>query len=151
MPLNSCVQIARKIRLHYGKLHFKQTVTILFIWKRPWWRLCLVLTLFKPAWAVSLEGNNENVPFHYAAEAGICCACELQKGHCYWVTPKVIFNDKNKGEIRIIVDKFGRVKTKQWESAASVFFFFFCPLLQFPLLFSELCVHPDGFSLQPLY
>lgn len=72
---------------------------------------------------MSLECNNENIPFYYAAQAGICCACELQKGHCYWVTPKGIFNDKNKGKIQIIVDKVGRVKTKQWESAASVSFF----------------------------
>lgn len=103
-----------------------------------WCRLCLVLILFEPAWAVYLECNNDNIPFYYAAQAGICCACELQKGHCYWVTPKGIFNDKNKGKIQIIVDKVGRVKTKQWESADSVSFF--CPLLQFPLLCFLSCV-----------
>lgn len=88
---------------------------------------------------MSLECNNENISFYYAAQAGICCACELQKGHCYWVTPKGRFNDKNKGEIQIILDKVGRVKTKQWELAASVSFSF-CPLLQFPLLCFLSCV-----------
>lgn len=81
-----------------------------------------------------MECNNENLPFYYAAQAGICCACKLQKGHCDWVTPKGIFNDKNKGKIQIIVDKVERVKTKQWELAAGVSF---CPPLQFSFLYSR--------------
>lgn len=109
----------------------------------------MVLILFEPARAVSLECNNENIPFYYAAQAGICCACKLQKGHCDWVTPKGIFNDKNKGKIQIIVDKVERVKTKQWELAARVSFFF--PPAVFFLVFSVLYIHPAGSSLQPLY
>lgn len=50
----------------------------------------------------------------------LCCACILWKGHWDWVTPKGIFNDKNKGKIQIIVDKAVRLKTKKLELADSI-------------------------------
>lgn len=46
---------------------------------------------------------------------------QLQKGHCYWVTPKGIFNDKNKGKIQIIVDKVGRQSSGS-QQPVSLFF-----------------------------
>lgn len=71
------------------------------------------------------------------------------KDHCNWVTPKGIFNYKNKGKIQIIMDKVEGVKTKQWELAASVSFPP-SPTVLF-LVFSVLCIHPAGYSLQSLY
>ena len=93
----------------------------------------MILILFESARAVSLECNNGNVPFYYGAQAGVCSACRLQNSHCDWVTPKGIFNDNNKVKIQIRVDKVERVKTKQWELAASVSFF---RPLQFSFLYS---------------
>lgn len=46
---------------------------------------------------------------HYASQAGVSVLLANSKR----VTPKGIFNDKNKGKIQVIVDKVERMKTKQ--------------------------------------